>query len=282
MKSAISKTISIIIAILIMISISVSASAVDIDYMDKHGDEGKKLWNAYIDVLAPVKEGKYPELLDTHNYLSSSYKNRFESLTKRSEQEFLEMSNYDKLLWDTSVLAVFYESASYKDFVDWQRTYLIEAKNFKYYITDEDDYKKIYDAYLALMDWSYYYYESTGGFYNFIEDKDSFDYVNDYYDTDTSSKGKETSKDTEDSTSSKEDSTSSKDENSEKIEPSSQTSSVTTSSESNPESSKGIWSGFGESLKKHIVTVIIAILFLIALAYIAIQKKRYNINDSQE
>ena len=189
MKTVMGNTISAIMAMLIMFSISMSAYAVDVDYMDKHGEEGKELWNNYIDALAPVKEGNYPEILDNYNYLSSGYKYNYERLTKKNGQEFLEMSDYDMLLWDTSILPFTYvDNASYRDKVEWGAKYRTEKRAFKDYITDEDDYKKIYDAYIALMDWSYYYYESTGGFYNFIEDKDSFDYVNEYYDTDTSSK----------------------------------------------------------------------------------------------
>lgn len=275
MKKILTMTVSAIIAMLIAISMSLTAFAVDVDYMDKHGEEGKRLWENYLDVLTPVKEEKYPELLDSYNYLSSNFKNYYNNLTKRDEQELLDMSDYEQLLWDTSVLRMTYKGASYRSYEDWKTRYALVVQNYKHYIKDDDEYTKIRDAYHALMDWSYNYYEATGGFYNFIEDKDSFDYINEYYDTDTSSKEKETSKDTEDSTSSK-------DESSEKIEPSSQTSSITTSSESNPESSKGIWSGVVSNIKNNIATIIIAILFLVALAYIAIQKKRYNINDSQE
>lgn len=263
MKSIIRKTISILIVILTMISISMSAYAVDVDYMDKHGEKGKELWESYLDALTPVKEGKYPELLDLYVYLSDNYMRYYNNLTKRDEQDFLDMSDYEQLLWDTSVLIMDYEGASYKNYDQWRAIYSLATQEFNTYIKDKDESLEIRKAYIALMDWSYYYYESTGGFYNFIEDKDSFDYINDYYDTDTSSKEKETSKDIEENNSRNSESV---ETNSSEITVVSDISSSAASFKSADEEIKGSHTG--------VVVVVIVILVIAAIVFVVIQKKK--------
>lgn len=289
MKSLFFKLFCIILTIVLLCSGSpFTAFAVDLDYMNENREEGERLWQNYLEAIEPIKNGEYPKYTEFIELVITSdlSPQHYADLTYRSEQEYLDMTTYDKILWNSIIVYPFSRQnngGNYYNSLDGWKGYAMDAysRDFKLFCSDEDSVVML-EAYSALMEWLYYYYESTGAFYNFIEDKDSIDYINDYYDS--VEKEKSTEKDTEEKDTDDTVAVTSVESKEEQVSSVPTRTSGEAISAVNSEvvkEERGIWSNFLDNLKSHLFTVILASVFVVLSIGLVIYKKRFNINKEE-
>lgn len=263
MNKFIKCTICILFVLVFALLAVVPAVAVDIAYIDEHGAEGEELWEDYKMALKTVRLDDNKDAVDRINSLSEKYHaSYYEKIIGRPQDEFISLSNYDKVLLASTLIEPYYMSdlgQTYNSEQEW--TYATDTFTMffeKYFRDDSETMNNLKLSYNKLMTWQYGYYQSSGAFYNFVEDMDSLDYLNEKYIEDMQ-------KETEDSVSSTIASPSSK---------------VTSSSPISSDNKRSIWGNVKDNVKTHIITIVLLLAFLIAGAVIAIRKKRVNAQDN--
>lgn len=264
MKRRVLKISCLTFAIVLMFSLSLTAFAANSDYMAEHGEEGEQLWKNYLEAIEPIKNGEYPEFTDFVEQMAYIDSPHYADLTYGEAQEFLDMSTYDKILWDSIIVYPFSRQNNggnyYTSLDGWKGFAAREYRGEFALFCSKEDAKVMQTAYAELMEWLYYYYDSTGAFYNFIDGKDSFDYINEHFEHD------DTDTDTEDTV----------------VVSSSTEGNSYTETTSNVAEKRGVWDNFFDSIKNHLFTVILFVVLVVVMAVIAFYKKKFNIQNNDE
>ena len=118
--------------------------------------EANRLWNEFLAAVSPLEAGEYSQILKIVSDTAGFNAKYYETITKRSKDEYLNMTDFEKFLWYAT---------------KWNaNTVGIPQKWFKTYGTSE-----MADTYKALMEWDYNFYLKNGGVMNFITGRTSLE-----------------------------------------------------------------------------------------------------------
>lgn len=179
----------VVAAMAILMFASFPAYAVDIGYMDEHGAEGEELFEAFKEAYKSaldLKSGNTQSIDNRINDLTEiRHASYYELITGKSQDEYISLSNYDKVILASTFIEPYYKSdlgQTYNNDTEWSYATDTFMGFFEKYFRDDDIVKdKLKLSYKNLMYWQYQYYQSSGSFYNFVEGMDTLDYINEKY-----------------------------------------------------------------------------------------------------
>lgn len=217
-------------------------------------EEAEKLWKDFLAAVAPLEAGEYSSILKIVSDTAEFNAKYFETITKRSKDEYMNMNNFEKFLWySTYILPVNgITSADYDTYcgslAKWNaNTVGIPYNWFVTYGTSE-----MADTYKALMEWDYQFYLKNGGVMNFITGRTSLD--NSDLDVLSSEDGNGNNTDP------------TEDEIGDLIK----------------KEERGIWSNTTDLIKGNAITLIILLILVGATIAVVVYRKRKAIDDDRE
>lgn len=217
--------------------------------------EANRLWNEFLAAVSPLEAGEYSQILKIVSDTAGFNAKYYETITKRSKDEYLNMTDFEKFLWyATYILPVNGITSSDYDtycgsLTKWNaNTVGIPQNWFKTYGTSE-----MADTYKALMEWDYNFYLKNGGVMNFITGRTSLE--NEELEVLSSEDGNGNDTDI----------------NEEEVE-----------NLLKQEEEQGIWSGTAKLIKENVITLIILLILIGATVAVVVYRKRKAIEDDKE
>ena len=256
---------SLILSLLMLVSFSVSAiaevenSEAETSELQIDMNEGRRLWNEYIKQLEPYKDDEtiYDEKI------TPVFQDRGEKIYSQlygNKNEFIEMSQYEKLLWLPTLFPAYFcpKMSDSLDWNSWKTMISVLSNTFKKRFENTD----LGFSYDELMKWQFDYY---------VEAKKIFNFVDEF--------GMEI-KEPEELTSKEVTEEVSGEYVSQNIQlPSKAPTESVEEISTDVSEEKGIWDGAIDYVKTHVITLAILLILCIATAIVVIIRKKKNIDN---